>query len=120
MSLWTSFRGVAIAALEDPDGPVRARGVAEVVALAERLLGDAPLRDRIDARIADAAVYAVDRYGTELTAVISSTIENWDGKETADRVELQVGRDLQFIRINGTLVGGLIGVLIHAFSLLIP
>jgi uncharacterized membrane-anchored protein YjiN (DUF445 family) len=120
MSLWSSFRGVAIAALEDDAGPVRARGVGEVVALAERLLRDAPLRDRIDTRVADAAVYAVDRYGTELTAVISSTIEHWDGKETADRVELQVGRDLQFIRINGTLVGGLIGLLIHAFSLVIP
>ncbi len=120
MSLWVSFRGVAVASLEDPDGPVRARGVREVHALAERLLADRDLRDRFDARICDVVVYAVDRYGTELTRVISHTIERWDGKETAERVELQVGRDLQFIRINGTLVGGLIGMLIHAFTLLIP
>lgn len=120
MSLWVSFRGVAVASLEDPDGPVRARGVREVHALAEKLLADRDLRDRFDARICDVVVYAVDRYGTELTRVISHTIERWDGKETAERVELQVGRDLQFIRINGTLVGGLIGMLIHAFTLLIP
>ncbi|HET7398504.1 MAG TPA: DUF445 domain-containing protein [Intrasporangium sp.] len=119
MSLWRSFRGVAVAALEDPEGPVRARGVAEVRALAERLSADHELRGRIDRRIGDAAVYAVERYGTELTRVISHTVERWDGRETAERVELQVGRDLQFIRINGTLVGGLIGVLIHAVSQLL-
>ncbi|GAA6527029.1 DUF445 domain-containing protein [Intrasporangium sp. DVR] len=120
MSLWQSFRGVAIAALEDVDGPVRARGIEEVTRLAQRLLDDQALRDRIDGRISDAVVYGVQRYGTELTRVISHTVDRWDGRETAERVELQVGRDLQFIRINGTLVGGLIGVLIHAVSIAIP
>ena len=52
----------------------------------------------------------------ELTAVITHTIERWDGKEAARRIELHVGRDLQFIRINGTIVGGLVGVLIHAVA----
>ena len=51
--------------------------------------------------------------------MISHTINRWDGKETASRVELFVGRDLQFIRINGTIVGGLVGVAIHAISSLI-
>jgi uncharacterized membrane-anchored protein YjiN (DUF445 family) len=119
MSLWGSLRAVAVAALEDEHGPVRVRAVKEVTALAERLLADPALRDRIDARICDATVYAVERYGTEVTKVISHTIDRWDGKETAERVELQVGRDLQFIRINGTLVGGLIGMLIHAVSLVL-
>ena len=54
------------------------------------------------------------RYGAELTTVITHTIERWDGKEAARRIELHVGRDLQFIRINGTIVGGLVGVVIHA------
>ena len=120
MSLWSSLRSVVVAALEDEDGPVRTRAVKEVTGLAERLLADKDVRDRVDARICDATVYAVERYGTEVTQVISATIDRWDGKETAERVELQVGRDLQFIRINGTLVGGLIGVLIHAVSVLIP
>lgn len=119
MSLWRSFRGVVIAALEDPEGPVRLRGIDELTALARRLLSDTALRDRLDTRICDATVYAVERYGAELTQVISHTVERWDGKETAERVELQVGRDLQFIRINGTLVGGLVGMIIHAISLLI-
>ncbi|CAN7420242.1 DUF445 domain-containing protein [Terrabacter sp. LjRoot27] len=120
MSLWGSLRAVVVAALEDEDGPVRARAVTEVAALAERLLADASLRERIDTRICDATIYAIDRYGTELTRIISDTVDRWDGKETAERVELQVGRDLQFIRINGTLVGGLIGMLIHAVSIVLP
>ena len=56
------------------------------------------------------------RYGAELTTVITHTIERWDGKEAARRIELHVGRDLQFIRINGTIVGGLVGVLIHTVT----
>ena len=51
--------------------------------------------------------------------VISATVNRWDGRETAQRIELHVGRDLQFIRINGTVVGGLVGLLIHALSDLI-
>ena len=51
--------------------------------------------------------------------MITHTIERWDGKEAARRIELHVGRDLQFIRINGTIVGGLVGVLIHAVSVLL-
>ena len=58
-------------------------------------------------------VFAVARYGDELTAVITHTVDRWDGKEAARKIELHVGRDLQFIRINGTIVGGLVGVLIH-------
>ena len=61
----------------------------------------------------------VARYGTEVTTIITHTIERWDGKEAARRIELHVGRDLQFIRINGTIVGGLVGVLIHSATLLV-
>jgi uncharacterized membrane-anchored protein YjiN (DUF445 family) len=93
--------------------------LTEVCRFAERLVDDAALRTRLDGMAADAAVFVVDRYGAELTAVITHTIERWDGREAARRIELHVGRDLQFIRINGTIVGGLVGVLIHAVSVLI-
>jgi uncharacterized membrane-anchored protein YjiN (DUF445 family) len=61
----------------------------------------------------------VERYGAELTTVITHTIERWDGHEAARRIELHVGRDLQFIRINGTIVGGLVGVVIHTAAVVI-
>ncbi len=119
LSLWRAFRSALIAALADPEGPLRTRIQSELEKFAQRVVGERDLRDRLDGYVADLAAFAVNRYGTELTAVISHTINRWDGKETASRVELFVGRDLQFIRINGTIVGGLVGVLIHAASVLL-
>jgi uncharacterized membrane-anchored protein YjiN (DUF445 family) len=119
ISLWKAFRNALLGALREPDGPLVERLDQEVIRFADRLLVDHELRARLDGLAADAAVFGVDRYGSELTAVITHTIERWDGKEAARRIELHVGRDLQFIRINGTIVGGLVGVLIHAASVLI-
>ncbi len=118
ISLWNALRRALTASLGDPDGAVRKRLLAEVCAFAERLTEDEQLRLRLDGMASDVAVFAVDRYGAELTAVITHTIERWDGKEAARRIELHVGRDLQFIRINGTIVGGLVGVLIHTVAVL--
>lgn len=120
MDLYRAAREVVIAALQDADGPVRERARAELLAFATGLLTDDARRARYDTRICDGIVFAVNRYGTELTQVIGQTVERWDGDETARLVELQVGKDLQFIRINGTLVGGFIGLLIHAASQLLP
>ncbi len=117
ISLWDALRRALTSSLADPQGAVRARMLTEVSTFAARLGSDTALRERLDGLAADAAVFAVDRYGTELTSVITQTIERWDGREAADRIELHVGRDLQFIRINGTVVGGLVGVAIHAVSL---
>lgn len=119
ISLWDALRRALTTSLEDPEGAVRRRLLTEVRALADRLAGDEELRSRIDRRLADATVFGVERYGTEVTAVITHTIERWDGREAAERIELHVGRDLQFIRINGTLVGGLVGVVIHAVAVLL-
>ncbi|MFB9312489.1 DUF445 domain-containing protein [Nocardioides plantarum] len=119
ISLWQALQRALSTSLADPEGAVRRRLLAEVTAFSARLAADADLRARLDRRAADAAVFVVERYGSDLTAVITHTIERWDGKEAADRIELHVGRDLQFIRINGTIVGGLVGVLIHTVSVVI-
>ncbi len=119
ISLWRALRNALLAALRDPRGELRSRLEAELVAFAERLTVDEELRRRLDGVAADAVVFAVDRYGAELTTIITSTIERWDGQEAARRIELHVGRDLQFIRINGTIVGGLVGVLIHTGTVLL-
>jgi uncharacterized membrane-anchored protein YjiN (DUF445 family) len=117
VDLWNALRRALQASLVDAEGALRKRMVHELSAFANRLLDDPELRKRLDLLAADVAVFVVDRYGAELTGVITSTIERWDGKEAARRIELHVGRDLQFIRINGTIVGGLVGVVIHAVSL---
>ena len=67
-----------------------------------------------DGTVSDAASYLVTTYGHELSSVISHTIQRWDGQDAARRIELYVGRDLKFIRINGTVVGGLAGTIIYA------
>jgi uncharacterized membrane-anchored protein YjiN (DUF445 family) len=119
ISLWKALRDALLTSVRDPQGAVRRRLLAELSAFANRLQVDADLRQRLDLAGADVAVFVVSRYGAELTTVITHTIERWDGKEAARRIELHVGRDLQFIRINGTIVGGLVGVLIHAVALLV-
>ncbi len=116
MAVFDAFKSALLDALGETEGPLRARATAELVRFGERLGTDQELRGRLDAWAADAAVFGVRRYGGELTAVITHTVARWDGREAASRIELQVGRDLQFIRINGTIVGGLVGVLIHTVS----
>ena len=120
VSLWNALRRALLGSLRDPEGAVRLRLERELGAFAARLTEDEELRARFDKAAADVTVFAVERYGAEVTAVITHTIERWDGKEAARRIELHVGRDLQFIRINGTIVGGLVGLLIHAVSELLP
>jgi uncharacterized membrane-anchored protein YjiN (DUF445 family) len=118
ISLWKAMRSALLSSIQDREGAVRQRLLVELNLFSERLREDAPLRERLDRMAADLTVFMVERYGAEVTTVITSTIERWDGKEAARRIELHVGRDLQFIRINGTIVGGLVGVVIHAVSML--
>ena len=115
-SLWNAFRRALMESLEDAEGPVRRRAQDELVRFGQRLQRDDALRTRLDGYAADLAAFVVDRYGDELTAVITHTVDRWDGVEAARRIELHVGRDLQFIRINGTVVGALAGLAIYALT----
>jgi uncharacterized membrane-anchored protein YjiN (DUF445 family) len=119
IAIWNALRRALQASLRDPEGAVRRRLGEELTAFGTRLREDEHLRARIDAALADVSVFAIDRYGAELTAVITQTVERWDGREASRRIELHVGRDLQFIRINGTIVGGLVGLVIHAVTELV-
>ena len=78
-----------------------------------RLAADVELQEKIDDWLERTVVYIVDNYKSEVADLIATTVERWDSQDTSRRIELQVGRDLQFIRINGTVVGGIAGLLIH-------
>ncbi|MFC5678797.1 DUF445 domain-containing protein [Aeromicrobium endophyticum] len=119
IQLWDALRRAVIGSLGDETGLLRTRATQEIERLGRRLIDDEQLSTRVDSTIADIAAYAVNNYGHEVATIISATVNRWDGKETADRIELHVGRDLQFIRINGTVVGGLAGLVIHAISTII-
>jgi len=119
MSLWDTLRRAVVTALEDPESALRQRGVVALQDFASQVARDDALALRLDTYVEDAVAFLVGRYGGELTTVITHTIDRWDGDEAANRIELHVGRDLQFIRINGTLVGGLAGLLIYSVSRLL-
>jgi uncharacterized membrane-anchored protein YjiN (DUF445 family) len=82
----------------------------------ERIVIDPELQAKLDGWVERLAGYVIENYRGEAAALIATTVERWDSADTSRRIELQVGRDLQFIRINGTVVGGLAGLLIHAIS----
>src|SRR5450759_2210070 len=119
VGMWDALRSAMLGALDDADGQLRRRGVSALSEFGERLLNDPELRQRVDGHVADAIGFVVSAYGHEIAKVISQTVDRWDGKEAADRIELHVGRDLQFIRINGTIVGGLAGLAIHTLNVLL-
>ena len=66
-----------------------------------------------------AASYLAENYAGEVTSIIGETVERWDAEEASDRIELMVGKDLQFIRVNGTVVGSLAGLAIYSLAQLI-
>lgn len=115
-SLWADIKDAIArraATGERPEPDAFERGL---VALAETMLSDPRLLDTLDRWIVDSLIYAVDQYRHEVAHLIEHTVAQWDPDVTSQRIELQIGRDLQFIRINGTLVGGLVGLTLYTAS----
>ena len=113
---WVSLRDSLLDALEDPSSDLHRALVAALRDLGARLQEDPELRDRVDGHARRAAAYALSSYGPALTGVIEETVARWDGEQTARTLELFVGKDLQFIRINGSVVGALAGLVIHTLA----
>jgi uncharacterized membrane-anchored protein YjiN (DUF445 family) len=113
-SLWTDTKSTLRTQALDGGSDLRRRTAELLVTAAERFRDDPEAMARVDELAEQAARAVVDTFGDEITRLIATTISQWDGEETASRLELLLGRDLQFIRINGTIVGGLAGLVIHA------
>ncbi|HTN65214.1 MAG TPA: DUF445 domain-containing protein, partial [Burkholderiaceae bacterium] len=114
--LWQDLRQWLQQDLRRPDSSVRARIVAVTHHLAQGLQDDQPMRDWINGQIEQAAPALIERYRPRVGAFIADRMRDWKDEEIVDKLELNIGRDLQFIRVNGTLVGGMVGLLIHVFS----
>jgi uncharacterized membrane-anchored protein YjiN (DUF445 family) len=113
-SVWTDLKAGLRAQAADPDSELRRRLADTIAALGQRLLDDPALADRVEHGVETGVRYVADQFSDEIGTMVSGTVARWDGREAADRLELLLGPDLQFIRINGTIVGGLAGLLIHA------
>ncbi len=87
--------------------------------LSEELENDAEMQAWVNTWLVDSAVSIVEVNRHSIASLISDTVRSWDATETSERIEQAIGRDLQFIRINGTLVGGLVGLAIHAVKVLV-
>ena len=120
LEIWGSLKQLLREAIIDESGEVRARIWQLIGEFAERLQADSEFSRRIDDQIATTAGDLAESFGSEIASVISDTIERWDAKEAAERIELYVGRDLQYIRINGTVIGALVGLVIHTIIVLLP
>lgn len=118
-SAWGSVRGMIVAAAEDEHSELRLRARASLLSLGARMTEDPRLTAKIDGWLEDAATYVVTTYRDEITALITDTIAGWDPEQTTRKIEANVGRDLQFIRINGTVVGALAGLAIYTVSRLL-
>lgn len=118
VSLWSDIKQALLNQSENPDTELRQTIEDSVVRFGHSILEDPTLAAKIDGWADDSARYLIRTYGHEVAALIASTIESWDPEATSERIEIQIGRDLQFIRINGTVIGGLAGLVIHTLSLL--
>ncbi|APE19259.1 DUF445 domain-containing protein [Mycobacterium crocinum] len=113
---WKTLKRLVLEGVDDPNSTLRTRVTDSVMRIGESLRDDAELRDKVDNWIVRGAQHLVGQYGAEITTIITDTIERWDADEASRRIELHVGRDLQFIRINGTVVGALAGLIIYTVA----
>ncbi|MFD0225234.1 DUF445 domain-containing protein [Streptomyces hirsutus] len=115
-SVWTAVRSMIVAAAEDERSELRLRVRASLLSLGARMSADARLQGKVDGWLESAAVYVVTTYRGEITSLITDTVAGWDAEHTTKKIEANIGRDLQFIRINGTVVGSLAGLLIYTVA----
>ncbi|MEZ5119416.1 MAG: DUF445 domain-containing protein [Candidatus Nanopelagicales bacterium] len=112
----TVAKDMLLGALDDPTSDLRVRIVDSLVSIGRSLVDNEQTRDRVNTWVEDAVVHVVRNNRDEITALITETVDRWDAEETSRKIEIQVGRDLQFIRLNGTLVGALAGLTIYTLS----
>jgi uncharacterized membrane-anchored protein YjiN (DUF445 family) len=112
-TVWADIKQALLARSADPSSELRRRIETGVATFGARLRDDESLQHKLDEWVVDAAGQVAEQSRGEVGELIASTVARWDPAESSRRIELQVGRDLQFIRINGTVVGGLAGLLIY-------
>ncbi|MDP1859808.1 MAG: DUF445 domain-containing protein [Gemmatimonadaceae bacterium] len=111
-SIWSDTKATIARYAEDPDGFNPESIERGLTAFGNAILDDPALMEKVDAWLAEAVLAVVERYQNEVGELIAGTVRRWDPNATSRRIELAIGRDLQFIRINGTIVGGLAGMLL--------
>ena len=115
-AIWQDINEALARVAEREEGAGMDAITRALVAFGRAVQEDEALMAKVDKWVVDVASQLVDRYRDEIGALVTDTVAKWDPQATSQRIELAVGRDLQFIRINGTLVGGLAGLIIYTLS----
>ncbi|MEU2350755.1 DUF445 domain-containing protein [Modestobacter sp. NPDC049651] len=118
-SLWSNAKKGLVTAAADPGSELRVRLVALIRRGARLLQEDPTVRELVQRQTERAAGWTVERFAADAAELVGTTVARWDTEETSRRIELQVGRDLQWIRVNGTVVGGLAGLVIYTVGQLL-
>jgi uncharacterized membrane-anchored protein YjiN (DUF445 family) len=116
-SLWQKAKETLRTQAADPESELRRRLADALVAAGHRLASDRVLADGLERVVESGARALADQFHDDLAGLVTGTIERWDAAETSSQLELLLGRDLQFIRINGTVVGASVGLALHAIAL---
>lgn len=120
IGLWEQSRTALLQAARNPDRAMSGQFGEGLKQMGEAMQHDPAMQNQINRFSRRTIVGIVNRYGDQIVRLVSETVERWDAKTITDRVENAVGRDLQYIRINGTLVGGLVGLTLHAILQILP
>jgi uncharacterized membrane-anchored protein YjiN (DUF445 family) len=115
--LWQKAKEALRAQAADPESELRRRLAGVLAAAGRRLGSDRRLADGMDHMIESGVSALADHFHDEMAGLVTGTIERWDAAETSSQLELLLGRDLQYIRINGTVVGAGVGLILHAVVL---
>ncbi len=115
-SAWTAVRSMVVAAAGDERSELRMRVRAALLSLGTRMANEPKVQHKVDGWVEGVAVHVVTTYRKEITSLITDTVAGWDAEHTTRKIEAHIGRDLQFIRINGTVVGSLAGLLIYVVT----
>jgi uncharacterized membrane-anchored protein YjiN (DUF445 family) len=118
-SLWNDLKATVRMQAADPESELRRRLAHAVQAAAARLRDDRAAQDKVEEVAVAGVRYVSEHFHDEIAGMVSGTVARWDANETSGKLELLLGPDLQFIRINGTVVGGLAGLLIHTVVVLV-
>ncbi|MBB6682663.1 DUF445 domain-containing protein [Aequorivita sp. 609] len=113
---WQSIKGLLLQNLENPNSQLQGYLQSNIQKLSHSLSDDQDISNRINSWVRHFLYRMTLKNSDEVEALISSTVAGWKGKELSEKLELEVGKDLQFIRINGTLVGGFVGLLIYTLT----
>ncbi|HVW49957.1 MAG TPA: DUF445 domain-containing protein [Trinickia sp.] len=117
-TIWRDIKASIEHDIASPGSHIGTRIETAVAGIAAGLEEDAPMRERLNAWLRETTLAIVGAQRHAIARLISDTVRHWDAETVTHKIEIEVGRDLQFVRINGTLIGGIVGLVLHAVDVL--